>query len=220
MTEAQERHIEVPKTARYWVLGEDIVSPDELWFVLHGYRQLAARFLRRFEGLAAGTRRIVAPEALSRFYVSREPGRHGPVSVVGGTWMTREDRENEIRDYVRYLDMLRDEVGADGTPTTVLAFSQGVATACRWVTYGRIRPRRLVLWGDYLPPDLDMGAARVALADTELLIVRGTEDPALDEKLRAREQASLEAAGIAHRFVSYEGGHDIYLETLSGLAHL
>ena len=36
MTEAQERHIEVPKTARYWVLGEDIVSPDELWFVLHG----------------------------------------------------------------------------------------------------------------------------------------------------------------------------------------
>ena len=23
MTEAQERHIEVPKTARYWVLGED-----------------------------------------------------------------------------------------------------------------------------------------------------------------------------------------------------
>ncbi len=124
MTEAQERHIEVPKTARYWVLGEDIVSPDELWFVLHGYRQLAARFLRRFEGIADGTRRIVAPEALSRFYVSREPGRHGPVSVVGGTWMTREDRENEIRDYVRYLDMLRDEVGADGTPTTVLAFNQ------------------------------------------------------------------------------------------------
>ncbi|HBD96841.1 MAG TPA: phospholipase, partial [Gemmatimonadetes bacterium] len=59
MTEAQERHIEVPKTARYWVLGEDIVSPDELWFVLHGYRQLAARFLRRFEGIADGTRRIV-----------------------------------------------------------------------------------------------------------------------------------------------------------------
>ena len=46
------------------------------------------------------------------------------------------------------------------------------------------------------------------------------DDPALDEKLRAREQASLEAAGIAHRFVSYEGGHDIYLETLSGLARL
>jgi hypothetical protein len=67
----------------------------------------------------------VAPEALSRFYVSQEPGRHCPVSVVGGTWMTREDRENEIRDYVRYLDILHDEVEIEGVPTTVLAFSQG-----------------------------------------------------------------------------------------------
>ena len=132
--------------------------------------------------------------------------------------MTREDRANEIRDYVRYLDMLRDEVGIDAVPTTVLAFSQGVATACRWVTYGTVRPRRLVLWGDYLPPDLDMDAARVALADTELFIVRGTEDPALDEKLGARERASLEAAGIPYRLISYEGGHDIHLETLSELA--
>jgi len=218
MTGAQERHIEVRKTARYWVLGEDVEQPEELWCVLHGYKQLAARFLRRFQGIADGTRRIVAPEALSRFYVSTEPGRHGAASVVGGTWMTREDRENEIRDYVHYLDTLHDEVAVEGADTTVLAFSQGVATASRWIAYGRLRPRRLILWGDYLPPDLDMQMAGASFEHTELLIVRGTEDGALNEELRAREEASLDAAGIAHRFVSYEGGHDIHAETLKELA--
>jgi predicted esterase len=218
MTGAQERHIEVPKTARYWVLGEDVVRPDELWCVLHGYRQLAARFLRRFHGIADGSRRIVAPEALSRFYVNPESGRHGAASVVGGTWMTREDRENEIRDYVRYLDTLHDDVAVEGAATTVLAFSQGVATASRWIAYGKLRPRRLILWGDYLPPDLDMQMASAALEHTELLIVRGTEDLALSEQLRAQEQGRLDAAGIAYRFVSYEGGHDIHAETLAELA--
>ena len=218
MRDALERHIEVPRTARYWVLGEDVPHPDELWCVLHGYRQLAARFLRRFEGIADESRRIVAPEALSRFYVNPETGRHGAASVVGGTWMTREDRDNEIRDYVRYLDMLHDEVSIEGVPTTVLAFSQGVATACRWIAYGRLRPRRLVLWGDYLPPDLDMEAARSAFTDTELLIVRGTQDPALNEDLWAQEQGRLDSAGISYRFVSYEGGHDIHTETLRELA--
>ncbi|MEE2897851.1 MAG: phospholipase [Gemmatimonadota bacterium] len=218
MMEAQERHIEVPKTARYWVLGETEGSPDEVWCVLHGYRQLAGRFIRRFQGIGGGGRRIVAPEALSRFYVGRQPGRHGPESVVGGTWMTREERENEIRDYVRYLDLLYDEVGVAGAATTVLGFSQGVAAAARWVTYGAVRPQRLILWGDYVPPDLDMAKARAALADTELLIVRGTEDPALNETLRAQEQERLEASRIAYRLVSYDGGHDIHAETLAQLA--
>ena len=55
----------------------------------------------------------MAPEALSRFYADVTPGRHGPTSTVGATWMTREDRENEIRDYVAYLDEMTDHVCGD-----------------------------------------------------------------------------------------------------------
>ncbi|NIP78275.1 MAG: phospholipase, partial [Gemmatimonadetes bacterium] len=80
----------------------------EVWFVLHGYGQLAERFVRRFDalpGVRDGMRAVVAPEALSRFYVEEEvTGPHGPESRVGATWMTRADREHEIRDYVEYLD--------------------------------------------------------------------------------------------------------------------
>ncbi len=218
-TRPREGHVRVPRTARYWSLGPE-GGPSETWYVLHGYKQLARRFLRRFAPVDDGRRRLVAPEGLSRFYIDQTPGRHGPTSVVGATWMTREDRLNEIRDYVGYLDLLHDEVSGEGGagPLTVLGFSQGVATAARWVVQGAVRPTRLVAWGDTLPPDLDMERAAERLDGVELVLVHGDRDPALDEERVAEERAALEEAGIAFRVVGYAGGHDVYPEPLRALA--
>lgn len=224
-----ERHLEVARTARYWVIGEDVSSPAEVWFVLHGYKQLARRFLRRFEPLADGTRLLVAPEGLSRFYADESPGRHGPGAVVGATWMTREDREHEIADYVRYLDALADRVfgasGGGGAPSlgrprvTVLGFSQGVATAARWTTLGRTRPHRLVLWGDFLPADLDLAAARAAWRTTEVILARGRADRVFaDPNAGEEEELRIRGAGLDARRVAYDGGHDIHQPTLRALA--
>lgn len=214
--EATEHHLEVVRTARYWTLGPPDAS--NVWVVLHGYKQLARRFLRRFTTLDDGTRLIVAPEALSRFYVGAERGRHGAESVVGATWMTREDRLNEIRDYVAYLDRLLARVAPEPGRVTVLGFSQGVATATRWVVHGTPKPARLVLWGDFTPPDLDVERARTALADVDVVLVRGLRDPSLTERLTTEEAERLARSGIHHRLVSYDGGHDIDAETLGGLA--
>ena len=207
MTDVTEHHIEVVRTARYYCVGES-GREGELWYVLHGYRQTASRFISRFESLADQSRRVVAPEALSRFYLGSEPGRHGPESMVGATWMTREDRDFEIRDYVRYLDAVLEEVGRVPT-TTVLGFSQGVATATRWTVLGNVQPDRLILWGGSLPPDLDMELAREALVNTELVIVRGSEDPTLEKKSIIEEEERMRRAGIAYHVVGYSGGHEI-----------
>ena len=225
MPEATPRHLEVTRTARYWILGEEVERPRQLWIVLHGYQQLARRFLRRFEPLADGSRRVVAPEALSRFYTDQAPGRHGPGSEVGASWMTREERDAEIADYVRYLDRLAGVVldtGAACEPhLTVLGFSQGVATAARWSVLGHTRPHRLVLWGDFLPPDLDAEQAREAWAGTEVLLVRGERDGVLgDPRLAAVEEALLAAAAPGARTVRYSGGHDIDQATLSAVASI
>src|SRR5881628_787775 len=103
-----EHHLSVSRTARYFTLGERSAAVAEVWFACHGYGQLAARFLEKLRVLDDGTRYLVAPEGLSRFYLSESPTERR----VGASWMTREDRLVEIADYVQYLDAVHDEVRA------------------------------------------------------------------------------------------------------------
>jgi predicted esterase len=205
-----EHHVGVPRTARFFTLGEEHASAADVWFVLHGYGQLAGRFLRHFTALDDGTRRIVAPEGLSRFYL--ETGRNGK---IGASWMTREDRLTEIADYVRYLDAVYALVGAGiARRVTVLGFSQGTATAARWLTQGVAQAHRLILWGGEVPPDLDLAAARERWSGTELTFVAGSTDQFITPKVLARDEARLREHGIAYRVERFEGGHEIVPDVL------
>lgn len=214
-----EHHLTVSRTARYYTLGSG-ESPRQVWVVLHGYAQLAGRFLRHFAPLDDGTRLIVAPEALSRYYL--EPGVHGPESRVGATWMTREDRLSEINDYVAYLDalhehLLRSTSGAR-PEVRVIGFSQGAATATRWVAMGRARIDRVYLWGGTLPPDLDLASARDALERAQLTIVVGRDDRNATAEHRTTVVARLAEAAMPLRLVEYDGGHHIDPDTLRRIA--
>ena len=144
----QAHHLSVPRTARYYTLGDAGTHVSEVWMVCHGYGQLAQPFLASFERVASPTRRIVAPEALSRFYLDRQPPPNDRPPRVGATWMTREDRDHEIADHVAYLDALHDLV-RPALPAAVrlrvLGFSQGVATVARWLALGRARADQLIL---------------------------------------------------------------------------
>jgi predicted esterase len=210
-----EHHLTVPRTARYHVAGA-MDTASEVWYVLHGYGQLAERFLGVFRSVAEGSRCVVAPEGLSRFYL--ESGRN---DRIGASWMTRADRLSEIADYVRYLDTLHDAIRAQRTAgdpvVTVLGFSQGTATAARWLVAGRCRARRLILWGGEVPPDLDLAAAREAWRDTELVLVVGSEDHFITPKVLARDEARLRDNDIAYRVIPFTGGHEIVPEVLARL---
>src|SRR4029077_7364472 len=95
-----EHRIRTQRSARYYTLGPAGAAAREGWFVCHGYAQLAGRFLEKLRVLDDGHRHLVAPEGLSRFYLSQSPAERR----VGACWMTREDRLAEIDDYVHYLD--------------------------------------------------------------------------------------------------------------------
>ncbi len=207
-------HLSVPRTARYLTEGE-FESAQEVWFVLHGYSMLAASFLQWFEPIAKPGRLLVAPEALSRSYFEEKGVRR-----VGASWMTKEDRDAEIEDYVRYLDLLAERVlaGVPGSPRIeVHGFSQGAATACRWVAFGQRRPARLMLWGGGVPPDLPLDRYGALLTGAGLEIAVGTRDQFIPAEEVDREQSRLAAAGLTPKVHRFDGGHRVDRDTLLAL---
>lgn len=221
----REQHLSVRRTARYYVLGSADAATKELWFVLHGYGQLAGEFIKLFELLDDGSRLIVAPEALNRFYlVGPETLPAAADRPVGATWMTREDRDYEIDDYVAYLDDVAAEVlepfRARGPlpRVVVLAFSQGTATGARWITRGKIRPAHVVLWGGMVPPDIDNPVKATALQRASLHLVIGSRDGFVTPERLADEERRLAKAQLSYRLVRYTGGHGIVRQTLREVA--
>src|SRR5216117_3374768 len=196
----QEHHFSTPRTARFFTLGSPERSTD-LWIVCHGYGQLASRFLERFRPIEAEQRCILAPEGLSRFYLTESPTERR----VGASWMTREDRLQEIDDYVRYLDGVYAKIVTRDARVTALGFSQGTATVCRWAALRSSRIDRLIVWGGEVPPDLDLKRLRVP----SLTLVYGTRDQFFTPKVVAANEARLREHNIGYDLVSFDGAHEI-----------
>jgi predicted esterase len=218
----QERHITIKRTARYYILGEISPQVEDVWFCCHGYGQLAGDFAKEFAVIEDPKRLIVVPEALSRFYVPADTGFHGPDAKIGATWMTREDREVEIADYIAYLDDLYAEImsgiGDRQVRVTVLGFSQGGATANRWVTRGKVRADRLLMWGCLLASDSDLNEAASFFKSVELTLIYGTRDQFASTKMISEYEKLLIEKSVPFQIKSFEGGHRMDRETLRALA--
>ncbi|MDQ6689795.1 MAG: phospholipase [Gemmatimonadota bacterium] len=204
-------------------MGSLDVPLSEVWIVCHGHGQLASRFLTRFIPIEREDRLFIAPEALSRYYLSPpQGGPHAPNTPVGATWMTSEDRECEIEDYVGYLDLLYDEVFSivDRTKVRlwVVGFSQGTATVARWVARGKVDPDRVVLWAGLLPPEFNATDAAALSRCAPATIVLGRHDDFAKPELVAAQEARLKELGVAYQAIRFDGGHEILADTLRDLA--
>lgn len=213
----EEHRIIVSRRARFHVVG-DLATARDVWIVVHGYGQLAADFLTPFAAIAGERRAVVAPEALNRFYRERAGETTHAETPVGATWMTREDREAEIADYVDYLDAVAARVAGDGRRLTVLGFSQGVATVVRWVALGAAPVARVVLWAGSLPRDLDLATYAARFPNGAIDVVIGTRDAYAPWAAIEAQGAQLTSAGLAYTLHSFAGGHRLDRGTLRALA--
>jgi predicted esterase len=198
-----ESEIQFNFKARYFTMGSPS-SASQCWFVLHGQGQLAQYFIKKFECLEALGVVIVAPEGLSRYYLNGFNGR------VGATWMTKENRLTDIDNYLNYLNSVYETVNIPANmKTTIVGFSQGAATACRWVTDGKIKFDKLILWGGVFPPDMNFEIGHNLLKQKKVISVNGSQDPFMTEE-KFKEMRNLsERLGITPTEIHFDGGHDI-----------
>lgn len=197
----------VNKTAKICTYGNP--KADRVWVVLHGYGQLANFFIRKFHVLNEDQNFVIAPEGLHRFYLEGTGGR------VGASWMTKEERETDIQDYVSYLNQVRLHYQLDAyTKILLVGFSQGAATSARWMEMGGFQPNIYFHWAGVFPPDLEFDPQKNTFLKSENYYVVGEKDPYFDSSKIEDELKAFQKKGIAVEYLSFEGEHTIDADIL------
>ena len=191
--------IEAPAHGR--VLVRDVESSRGLLVGFHGYAETAETQLERLAavpGTDAWT--LVAAQGLNRFYRGRTQ------DVVAG-WMTRQDRDDAIRDNVAYVDNVIEATRNGSEPIVVAGFSQGVAMAFRAAVLGRAGVNGVIAVGGDIPPELLAGSASASPFPRVLLIRGATDDWYTAKKLHA-DMSALRARGEEPEAFTHDGGHE------------
>jgi len=209
----ESHQIKFPQTTHYYTIGQPSKKIKQLFFVFHGYGQLASRIIRKFDQLDDRCL-IVAPEGFSRFYWNESKG------IVGASWMTKKDRLVEIEDYCNYLEYLYSYFTkqlSDDVQINLLGFSQGGATAVRWVERYRPKIDNLILWGAGFPMDLNYLPLKKYLSDIGVYLVYGKQDEYLTEERIDKHQGFTQQQELAFETIWFEGKHVIERSVLHQL---
>lgn len=212
----EEKNVSFEYKARYYKAGVLNSSTKQVWIVIHGYGQLAQYFIKKFQKLTEQNICVIAPEGLSRFYLSdlTEQGRTD--NKVGATWMTRENRLTDIDNYITYLDTIyKNELSEiKNVPVTLLGFSQGCATVCRWALSRNINFERLILCAGIFPPDMNFKEGHDALVSKKTYVVIGDKDHFVtEERMKEFNDLALKL-GIQPEKIIFSGKHEINEEVL------
>ena len=191
----KEKHIQTTKTARYYTLGNPSKSITNVWFILHGYAQLANEFLKNFEFIEDNNTLIVAPEGMNKFYMRGFTGK------IGTAWMTKEDRETEIIDYINMIDNVYQEISKsvdiNKVEINVLGFSQGGHTASRWLNKQQPPVNKMILWGSGMPRDVVYKSNLVYWNSLKIKVVVGNKDRFISKEKLDEELMFINSQGLS-----------------------
>jgi predicted esterase len=201
-------YFETPRTSRYYTLKNSEIPIDTVLFVLHGYGMSAAKFLEEFKAVLEPGMMIVAPEGLSRYY------RKGHSGDVVASWMTKDDREHEITDYVKYLDGVYNRVVEnENVKSFVLGFSQGASTASRWTALGNCHHQALLIWAGEFAPEITQSI------DNKMIVwnICGDQDEFIDLERHKQQTNRLRDLNFTTHEVVFKGRHQVDTGTVKSI---
>ncbi len=203
---ASHYKIRTEKTGHYFTHGTMTEKTRYIWVCLHGYGQLAKYFIQRFEFLDPASHFVIVPEGLNRFYFEGVNGK--PVA----SWMTKEDRLDEIADYVLYLEALRSKIGWERNQNVKIiyfGFSQGVNTLLRWLQNITPRADYLLLWAGGIPDDILFEHRHDYFRQKACHYFLGDADPYIKHGMLEEKKDLIDTTGLNVNLIHYKGDHRV-----------
>ena len=212
-----QQEVSFSSKGRFSILGKLDQYTESVLFVFHGQGQLAKFFIKKFKPLLPLGVTVVAAEGLHNYYLEGFNGR------VGASWMTSENRLMSIENYRSYLNSMFLQVQSQLSSKakySVLGFSQGAATASRWIEQSHFEFEKFILWGGALPPDLDKEVIKKRMSQKRFIQVFGKSDPYITSEKILQIKMLTKKYEILSDYKTFEGGHDIEPELLKELLNL
>lgn len=204
--------LEVKRTAHYY--QTKAIEPSKgVVIVIHGYAQLASEFIKDFKGLAPMGYHVYAPEALSKFYNKHQQ--------PAANWMTSHERNDEIKDYLNYLNLLVTVIKEKhkNIPLHFVGFSQGVSTLLRWQVQSNINITSTHLIAGSIPEEL-VSNNDLCLNTKTICFYYGNNDRLVSPANAEKYFNQLRIIATNCTFVPFVGRHEIPKEITSFFAAL
>ena len=99
-----------------------------------------------------------------------------------------------------------ERINRDAVEVFILGFSQGVATAARWVAHGTVHAEHLILWASLVPPEFQSREGFRRLRALQLTLVRGSRDAYLSNEHLDEQRSHLAAIATEPRVRSGRRG--------------